>query len=116
VSRDLAKSHPVPRRGRRVAVAATIFVVALIALGYFSNSSTTRACEQATAQWLEQLINENGWTGHRATAHATMTWPWIVSVDYEYVIGPTGGEWGTWWYVCVFGVAIPLERDIRLQS
>jgi hypothetical protein len=42
--------------------------------------------------------------------------PWIVGVDYEYSGGNLGFEGGTRYYICIFGIAVPVQNKIRSES
>lgn len=96
-----------------------LFGMVFVALGYFSNSVTLAACERQTTSWLKQVLSENptDWP-HRRASHdpAEYTYPWIVTVDYDWAVGSTGAETGTWYYVSVFGIAIPLGDEVSVMA
>src|SRR4051812_15510538 len=91
--------------------------VLFVVLGYVSSSLTASACERSTQQWLRETLAgypDNGWPGRGASSGpAKLSYPWVVTTEYGYAVGPTGGEWGTRRYVCVFGLAIPAGKKVR---
>ncbi len=98
---------------------AALAVVAVVFVGYVSNAMSTAACELETSQWLVQQMaaNPGNAPGRIALAEsADFRGPWIVAVDYEWAISNTGGEWGTRFYVSLFGRQILLRNVVRMQS
>lgn len=99
----------------RWAVAVLVFIAA----GYFSNAITATACERKTSHWLNHRLaaHPTNWPGRHAWPEpAKYRLPWIVAVDYEWVVGNLGGEWGTRYYFTLFGIPVPLGNHIRLMS
>lgn len=87
----------------------------LLALGYFSGTMTGPACERATSDWLEGNISRSDWPYSNAHHEpAEYKYPWIVSVDYSLTTGNVGLEVGTRHYFAVFGLAVPLGKDVHM--
>ncbi len=96
-----------------------LVLLAVVVVGYFSNAVTAPACERATDRWLDDRLarNPTNWPGRRASAEsAKYTLPWVVAVDYEFVVGNLGGEWGTRYYLSLLGLPLPIRDLIRKQS
>lgn len=77
------------------------------------------ACEQETSQWLAQQMAANPGNAlgrHAYAGSADFRVPWIVTVDYDWVISNTCGEWGTRSFVALFGRQIRIRNVIRMQS
>lgn len=108
--RKLRKSH--------LFLAALGLICGFVAVGYFSNVITSPTCEQATSQWLKDQIAQfpPGSGQSTSTEPATFVLPWIVTVDYGWSVGPTGGEWGTRYYLTLLGIQVPVRNRIRIQS
>lgn len=97
------------------AFAAILFVAA----GYFSNAIAARQCEQKTSIWLDDRLarRPTNWPGRHASSElAEYRLPWIVTVDYVWVVSDTGGEWGTRYYLSLFRFALPIPNHITVQS
>jgi hypothetical protein len=94
-------------------------VVVFISVGYVSIAMSAAACEQETSQWLAQQMAANPGNAperHAIAEPANFRGPWIVTVDYEWAISNTGGEWGTRFYVSLFGRQVLLRSVVRMQS
>lgn len=84
---------------------------------YFSNSITAVASERRTSVWLESIVSKSDYP-HRSGHHepAGFRYPWIVSVEYSWTIGNAGSEWGTRYYLSLFGMPILLGEDVDMVS
>jgi hypothetical protein len=94
-------------------------LLAVVAVGYFSNAVTAPACERATDRWLSDRLARNSTNspGRRASSGSTeYRLPWVVAVDYEFVVGNLGGELGTRYYLSLLGLPLPIRDRIRMQS
>jgi hypothetical protein len=96
-----------------------LLLSAFIALGYFSNVVTLPSAEASTTAWLNDTMSRHpsNWPGRRASSNlANFVWPWIVSVEYGWVVGPVGGEWGRRYYLCLFGIAVPIRNRVTMMA
>lgn len=94
-------------------------VVAIGVVGYLSNSVTATVCEQNTNEWLSGNLARYTtiWPNRgKSSEPASFTFPWIIGVKYWWAVSPTGGEGGTRFYVCLFGIAIPVRNRIEVLS
>lgn len=94
-------------------------LLAFGAAGSLSDALMTAACERATDRWLRDRLAANPAIGpgrRAASEPARSPLPWVVAVDYECVLGNTGGEWGTRYYLALPGFPVPVRNFIREQS
>lgn len=106
----LLRSRPV-----RVLVGLALFV----ALGYISNVVSVSSCEAKTKTWLSGILDgtKSDWPGRSARAEPPeFVLPWFVTVDYQWIVAPKGGEGGTRYYLCVFGLALDFGKKVREQA
>lgn len=93
-------------------------LLALLAAGSLSGAVSVGAGRRATDRWLGIRLGAHptDWPGRRAAAGpARSPFPWVVAVDYEYLVGPHGGEGGTRYYLGLFGLAVPIRSHVQEQ-
>lgn len=96
-----------------------LLVLIYVALGYFSNVMSMNACQRETDAWLRDNLAsypQRPPDSGASSRPASFTWPWIVGVPYWWSVGPTGGEGGTRFYVCLFGQVVAVQNRIEIQS
>ena len=104
---------------RRCAIALVLFVVAFVSLGYLSNAITAEASRSDAETWVNQQMakSPNNWPHRSSSTKPAQSWiPWVQGVDYDFVVGNLGGEWGTRYYVTFFGRSFLARSQIRMQS
>ena len=96
-----------------------LVLLAVVGLGYSSNAVTLSACERNTSIWLKDLLSEKStdWPHRRANSDpAEFTFPWIVTVNYEWAVSSTGAEWGTRYYFTLFGLPFALGNSVSMMA
>ena len=106
-------------RKPRLILSVMLTLFAFVAVGYFSNTMTSSACERATARWLDDILSRHpsDWPGRHAYSEpAEYKLPWIVAVDYGWAVADCAGKWGTRYYITLFGIQFPVGNHVRVVS